>query len=265
MYRIVIADDEWVIREGLRRTIPWESFDCEIVGEAEDGIGAWEQIECSAPDILLTDIRMPGCDGLDLATQVSRHYPQVKIVFLTGFGEFAYAQKAIKVGAADYILKPTDPDELMKIIRRITGEIAEERRKVDHMKRLEWQIAMLNGTEEQEPPALQLKEKYDFSAIDDYLERHYDEDISLQEVASIVHMSEGHFCRQFKKQTGLNFVEYLTKIRVEKAKPLLADLSLKIYEVSERVGYQDSRYFSQIFRKVTGETPTEFRKQLQQT
>lgn len=262
MYRIVIADDEWVIREGLRYTIPWDALECEIVGEAVDGADAWEQIERNAPDILLTDIQMPGCDGLELALQVSQHYPLVKIVFLTGFGEFSYAQKAIKVGASDYILKPTNPEELIKVICRITHEIGEERRKLEYMKWLEAQIELLGDTEQQDELALPYKEKYDFNTAYAYVDKHYNEDISLHDLASLVYMSEGHFCRQFKKQTGTNFLEYLTNIRVERAKPMLADLSMKIYEVSQQVGYQDSRYFSQIFRKVTGDTPTEYRKKI---
>jgi len=260
MYRIVIADDEWVIREGLKHTIPWEDLGCQIVGEAVDGISAWQQIECNAPDILLTDIRMPGIDGLELAMQVSQNYPMVKIIFLTGFDEFAYAQQAVKVGASDYILKPTNTDELIKVIRRITCDIADERRKSDHMKWLEARVADLGEQEQQDDLLTFYKDKYDFRAVYSYLDQHYHEDIALQDIASLVHMSEGHFCRQFKKQTGHNFLEFLTNLRMEKAKPLLVDLSLKIYEVSIKVGYQDSRYFSQIFRKVTGDTPTEFRK-----
>jgi len=261
MYRIVIADDEWVIREGLKTAIPWETFDCEIVGEAEDGMGAWQQIECSAPDILLTDIRMPGLDGLELATQVSLHYPQVKIIFLTGFEEFSYALQAVKLGASDYLLKPTNPEELIKTVSRLISEISEERRKTEYMERLEAQIARLTLSEEQDVPAA-VKEKYDFSGVLQYLRDHYHEDVSLNELAAMVYLSEGHFCREFKKQTGWSFVEYVTLLRVEQAKRLLGDFSMRIYEVSEKVGYRDSRYFSQVFRKTTGMTPTEFRKHL---
>jgi two-component system response regulator YesN len=101
-----------------------------------------------------------------------------------------------------------------------------------------------------------------FKQIEAYIRQHYGEDITLQEIAERHHMSESHFSRLFKQQVGTSFLEYLTKVRVQKAKELLVKPKLKIYEVSLQVGYQDSRYFSQIYRKYTGETPTEFRKRL---
>lgn len=262
MYRIVIADDEWIIREGLKTTLPWKELECEVVGEASDGIGAWEQIESTAPDIVLTDIRMPGLDGLELASQVARHYPQVKIIFLTGFNDFQYAQQAVKLGASDYVLKPTNPEELVKTLERVKVGINEERNLMNHLRELENQVLQLTQEAEEQDAVPINKDKYDFYKIDRYLENNYDKDISLHEVASLVHMSEGHFCRSFKKQTGKNFLEHLTQVRIDKAKPLLADMRLKMYEVSEKVGYRDSRYFSQIFRKITGETPSEYRKKL---
>ncbi|WP_010270568.1 response regulator transcription factor [Paenibacillus senegalensis] len=268
MYRIIIADDEYMIREGIKTTLPWDELGCEVVGEAADGLSAWELIESAAPDIVLTDIRMPGMNGLDLASQVAKHYPQVRIIFLTGFNEFEYARQAVKLGAFDYVLKPTNPEELVRTLESAKLEMDKERSLMNHLRELEQQVLQLTQEAEDQDPDLDsdrvtvVKDKYDFYKIDDFLEEHYAEEISLQEVASLLHMSEGHFCRLFKKQTGRNFLEHLTQFRIDKAKPLLADLRLKMYEVAEKVGYRDSRYFSQIFRKVTGETPTDYRKKM---
>lgn len=262
MYRIVIADDEWMIREGVKTTLPWDEMNCEIVGEAADGLSAWEQIESTAPDIVLTDIRMPGLNGLDLASQVAKHYPQVRVIFLTGFNDFEYARQAVKLGAFDYVLKPTNPEELVKTLESVKLEIDKERSLMNHLRELEQQVLQLTQEAEDQDPVPVVKDKYDLYKVDEFLEEHYAEEISLHEVASLLHMSEGHFCRLFKKQTGRNFLEHLTQFRIEKAKPLLRDLRLKMYEVAEKVGYKDSRYFSQIYRKVTGETPSDYRKKL---
>ncbi|MFE5323805.1 response regulator [Paenibacillus sp. NPDC056579] len=522
MYKVMIVEDEWLVREGLKQTIPWEQVGCELVGEAGDGITALERIESLQPDILLSDIRMPGLSGIELAQRITERLPKLKIVFLTGFDDFVIAQKAIKLGAADFILKPTNPDELMEVFGRIKAKLDEERANREQSERLElslvigqpfimekllydmmlehagtfefelfeeyclqdnktvgayrivllnaaipeaeraktsrteqwltasaaverltsfpmvrigksvyallanrstertdmtpvlslltdlarmweghvsvgvstlhdgaatiaqayeealqaiygtlwsggsplvwydeldrespslitaapspidisltelikrgtqesieehiarwkshwllqlsqdiqersrffeWLVALyssllkdeelkhigldpqllLSPLEESESPDRQLtrlrgmliewQRRYKgqgrdgggFEQIEAFIRQHYSEDITLQEIADRHHMSESHFSRLFKQHVGSSFLEYLTNVRVQKAKELLVNPKLKIYEVAVSVGYQDSRYFSQIYRKYTGETPTEFRKRL---
>ncbi|MBP1995561.1 response regulator [Paenibacillus eucommiae] len=570
MYKIMIVEDEWLVLQGLKMTIPWSEMRCSIIAEAGDGVTALERIQVEQPDILLTDIRMPAMDGIQLAEKVSQQWPQVKIVFLTGFDDFAYAQKAVKLGAVDFVLKPTNPEELIGVIGRITAKLDEERKvqllQEQRERRYGWEQPLIlekmlydvmldfAGTMEKEwlleygremikekkgelerelpeskqdlqeteqdlqegitssnfssfsgstatfastdtltyvpyrvmvvqldglpeavldhvrlrelleeqlgeltaLPSIRIQEnryalivnrlkereeiahfleqilltqptladncligvslactgmdslsaayqqamsalyqtvflgrerviwfddaegtqnpnelspsimlelvelvkwgslesihdnirlwykellqrysdgldmrrrfyefmvmlyslllrdnelrgivldsefllasakrveepleqslhrliatlsewnrqyteqadshkKSGFEDIEAFIQQHYAEDITLQGIAERHHMSESHFSRLFKKQVGTSFLEYLTLIRVRQAKELLTNPRLKIYEVSVQVGYQDSRYFSQIFRKYTGETPTEFRKRL---
>ncbi|MEC0211313.1 response regulator [Paenibacillus ehimensis] len=522
MYKVLIVEDEWLVREGLKHTIDWEDVGCRIMGEASDGETALRLMEEETPDIVLTDIRMPEMDGIQLAKEIASRYPGMKVVFLTGYDEFAYAQQAIKLGAADYVLKPTNRDELTQLMGRMASRLDEERRRRTERERLEHKLAfgqplivekmlydlMLDhaGAMEQElfleyaaeqgevldtfrvallyaettpgesmPPGelyrsiaawssglssyplvrmndakyallldretergelqrllnvvrlsasqasqrqlvlgvsgrhnrldqvpaafqqathalvtsffwggerlawfedterlaaevpalpglaeelieavkwgteasirakshacftwmvqqhptnelearkaffgwivslytLLLREdelrlivqdsailltsldrtvrledglerlngmllewsvryqeqtkpqsRSGFEEIEDYIGRHYAEDITLQSIAERCNMSESYFSRLFKKQVGTSFVDYLTALRMRRAKELLTNPRLKIYEVGLQAGYQDSRYFSQIFRKYTGETPTEFRKRL---
>lgn len=522
MYKVLIVEDEWLVREGLKQTIDWENVGCRIMGEASDGEEALLAMEEESPDIVLTDIRMPEMDGIQLAKAVAVRYPDIKIVFLTGFDEFAYAQQALRLGAVDYVLKPTNPDELTKLMSRLTSGLDEERRRRTEQRRLEdkltfgqplivekmlydlmldyagamerelfgeyaadqhnvpdmFRVALLYaeptadasetpdelyrtiaawgsgvssfppvrmndakyallldketdrrelhrlldqfcpggsstsrrrlfvgvserhrgleqiaaafrqatqslasslfwggdklawfedaellaaeaaaphemleeliesvkwGTESsirdmsmacftsivQQHPTNGLEAKRAFFAwivslyalllseeelrpivqdsallvtslertdrledglerlnglllewsaryreqlmpqsrtgfedIEEYIALHYAEEITLQSIAARCNMSESYFSRLFKKQVGASFVDYLTALRMRKAKELLTNPRLKIYEVSVQVGYQDSRYFSQLFRKYTGETPTEFRKRL---
>ncbi|WP_248926818.1 helix-turn-helix domain-containing protein [Paenibacillus hamazuiensis] len=247
MYKIMIVEDEWLVREGLKMTIPWEQMGFELAGEASDGLAALDLLGELSPDVVLTDIRMPALDGIGLAEKVAERLPFTKIVFLTGFDDFAYAQKAVKLGAADFVLKPTNPDELQHVFGRVRAKLDRER---------PYRAQAERDLREQG------RESGGFHSIEAYIREHYGEEITLQEMADRHYMSESHFSRLFKQQVGTSFLEYLTTVRVEKAKELLMNPKLKIYEVSVRVGYQDSRYFSQIYRKYTGETPTEFRKRL---
>ncbi|WP_409341814.1 response regulator [Paenibacillus sp. MBLB4367] len=261
MYKIIIVEDEWLVREGLKQTIPWSNLGCEVAGEAEDGEEALELIERVLPDIMLSDIRMPTMNGIELAGRLTESHPHISIVFLTGFDDFAYAQQALRLGAVDYVLKPTNPDELEKVIRRITAKLDQERGRQQLAEQQDRRWAdgrpVVAGLDKRES-----RESREFQQIMDYLLVHFHEDLPLQSMADRMNVSESYFSRLFKKHVGVSFLEYITNLRVQAAKELLADPRFKMYEIAERVGYQDARYFSQIFRKSTGETPSEYRKRL---
>ncbi|AHV97002.1 two component transcriptional regulator, arac family protein [Paenibacillus sabinae T27] len=127
MYKVLITDDEWLIREGLKQTIDWQALDCEIVAEALNGEQSLQAVKEHKPDILLTDIRMPSMDGMQLAEEAQRIHPSIRIIFLTGFDDFTYAQQAVKLKAADYVLKPTNPDELVEVFEKVCGDIKASR------------------------------------------------------------------------------------------------------------------------------------------
>ncbi|WP_328804537.1 response regulator [Paenibacillus apii] len=124
---MLITDDEWLIREGLKQTIDWQALECEIVAEASNGEQSLQAVKEHKPDILLTDIRMPSMDGMQLAEEAQRIHPKLRIIFLTGFDDFTYAQQAVKLKAADYILKPTNPDELVEVFEKVCGDIKASR------------------------------------------------------------------------------------------------------------------------------------------
>jgi two-component system, response regulator YesN len=123
MIKVLIIDDEPFIREGLRKTINWKTLHCTVVGEAENGVEAIEKIDILMPDIVITDIMMPGHNGLELTQYLKDNHPQIKIIFLTGYNDFSFAQQAIRLGAFDFVLKPTNTDELEKVIARARDEI----------------------------------------------------------------------------------------------------------------------------------------------
>lgn len=126
MYKLILVDDEEEVRKGILKKIEWQNIGFEVVGEAENGMEAMEIAEKTVPDVVITDIKMPFMDGLKLAEQLSTRYPTVKIIVLTGFDEFEYAQKAIKLSIFDYVLKPVSSKELIDILIKLKHQLDKE-------------------------------------------------------------------------------------------------------------------------------------------
>jgi two-component system response regulator YesN len=411
MWKVMLVEDEWIVREGLKQTIDWKAAECEVVGEASNGAEALKQLPELQPDILLTDIRMPGMNGVEMAEQAVQLLDDAEIIFLTGFDDFAYVQQALRLGACDYVLKPTNPDELMNVLRRAAERLRRRREARLEQERLRQELVQVQPTaleqlarlmllgladeaqaaqwaertaecperalvvaatwdedgtrralfdwlnarapggdgqaagsaagpaaplcltvplteqslaavffteaedalleplqtlqarrqlhdlrvgisrlhdhraelrrayreallaleqaqasavvrQYEEKASVRLNAEWTFADVLRDIHLRYGEPISLQEMADRLHMSESNFSKLFKKHAGVSFHEYVTGVRVTKAKEWLRRPDVKVYEVALRCGYQDQRYFSQIFRKWTGLTPSEYRQRL---
>lgn len=249
MYKVLIIDDEIFIREGMRTIIPWEQLNCEVVGEAEDGEEGIEKIMALKPHIVISDIRMPRKNGLDMIAEIKSINQNVQIIILTGFREFEYAQEAIRLGVLRFLLKPSKLDEIKEAIEAATKNIGvlQEEKEMDPQK---------VQANEGEKPQFLVKQ-----AID-YINKHYNQKLDLQTVADELYVSTWHLCKVIKKQTGTNFVDLLNEVRINNAKKLLLESNMKIYEIAEDVGYTDTAYFSKIFKKITEATPNEFRNKM---
>jgi len=128
MLKVFLVEDEFVVREGIKRNIDWQANGYEFCGEAGDGELAFPMIQKLKPDIVITDIRMPFMDGLELSRLIKKEFPWIEIIILTGFEEFEYAKEAISLGVAKYLLKPISGDELL-------GEIADIAEKINEKKK----------------------------------------------------------------------------------------------------------------------------------
>lgn len=137
MYKVMIIDDEWIVREGLKRTIPWQEMGCVIIADAADSEEALKLIEELRPDIVLSDIRMPGMDGLELVGVINSKYPDIQAIFLTGFDDFTFAQQALKLGASDILLKPSNPVEIRRAFTETTSKLAAARQQAAYLQNLE--------------------------------------------------------------------------------------------------------------------------------
>ena len=236
--RVLLVDDEIIIREGFKRLFDWEGHDCEVVGEAADGMEALAQIDSLCPDIAIMDINIPIMNGLKVI-QLSRiKHPDTAFVIVSGYDDFAYCREALRLQITDYILKPVNYEEFGTCI--------------DNLK-----ISLFERRMSEKPPE---EEGRAINSITRYLQEHLSEELSLSVLAEEFHLNPQYISQLFKNEIGVNFLAYLTGIRMEKAKKLLLSSSLSVAEVAERSGYADYRVFTKAFKKSEGVTPSQYRR-----
>jgi two-component system response regulator YesN len=243
MMKVVIVEDEALVRRGIVLAVDWTAVDCIVVGEAADGTEGLEVIRRYQPDLVITDVNMPKMDGIEMLRQLRAEGNRAQVVLLTAYSDFNYAQAALKLGAADYLLKPFQDGELEAVVRRL-------------QKKGEAPAAP-------ELPTGGEKSKYVMEAIRTIAQSYNAPDLSVSSLAQSLGVSEGHLSHVFKKETSYTVSNYITNYRIRMAMELLRDCRSRVYDVAEQVGYRDITYFSSTFKKITGMTPTEYQKQSQ--
>ena len=262
MIRLLIADDEQLEREALVDMVNRRFMEQEVVLHvAENGRKAADTAVLWGADLILMDIEMPGMNGLDAARAVMSQRPDCRVIFVTAYSLFQYAHEAVHLGACDYLLKPVDPDELEASIRRAIRQIETER-KLHALAPLPQEpeaVAPEAAAPQEEPENNQAA--LVMAHVRRYLEDNYMFDISLDSVGEILHISPAYLSAQFKKYQKMNFLDCLTELRINAAKELLKDPFRSSAEVASMVGYEDASYFARAFKKRTGTTPTQYRKE----
>lgn len=243
MYKLLIVDDEPGIRNGLTH-LNWDTFDIEVATSVENGLAALEYLKSNDVDIVLTDIKMPIMDGLELIQRLDEFDPPIITVALSGYDEFDYVRHCLKHKVFDYLLKPLDIDEWHMTFEKI----------VEH----------LNTLTNKDTFNIKLKahsKNHIVQAAFDYMKQHFNEQLTLTTVAEYIYTNPSYLSRVIKEETGIGFTELLTKLRIEAAKKLLKDPTYKINEIAEQVGYNNPRYFTYTFKKHTGCTPFNYRSE----
>ena len=237
--RVLLVDDEIMIREGFKRLFDWEAHDCEVVGEAADGMEALAQIDALCPDIAIMDINIPIMNGLKVIQLSRMKHPDIAFVIVSGYDDFSYCREALRLQITDYILKPVNYEEFGSCIDNL--KISLFRRQTEETP---------SGAEEERPIA----------AMTRYMQTHLAEEISLNLLAEEFHLSPQYISQLFKNEIGVNFLTYLTSLRMERAKKLLLSTALPVSEVAEQSGYGDYRVFTKAFKKSEGVTPSQYRR-----
>ncbi|MCI7106095.1 MAG: response regulator [Lachnobacterium sp.] len=260
MYKVMIVDDEPIIVEGLSRSIAWDKWNCKVVATAHDGLEGKKSIEEYRPDIIFMDINMPEMDGLSMIAAIKSQFPNLQICVLTGFRDFEYAREAIRLGVTRFLLKPSNMDELEEAIsamcanlkkKAITGE--EETASSENS---EGQAAADEDKKESASSSFIVK-----NALT-YIEENYKQKLTLGEVAEKTYVSQWHLSKLLNRHTGQSFSDILNHTRIEHAKELLKDPSLRIGDISEQVGFLDLAHFSRVFKKQEGVSANEYRNQI---
>lgn len=262
MYKILLIDDEGIIAEGLQKLVPWEEIDCKVVGIAEDGQEGLEITRKLKPDIVISDIQMPKLSGLEMIKRIKEKQKNIKFIILTGFREFEYAREAINLGVTRFLLKPTNLEEIKSSILEAINILDDERTKVKDIENLRRQINKKNIIEKvEEKENNHDSVKFLSGQAIEYIKNNYNEKLDLTTVAEHLFISSWYLCKILKKEIGSSFVEILNEVRIQKAKELLISSKYKIYQISEKVGYIDTPYFSKTFKKHIGMTPNQYRNQ----
>ena len=357
MFKVLIVDDDKSVRYMLKRYNKWANYGFSVEEEASDGKEALGKLLSGQIDLVITDIKMPGMDGIEFLMELKFRKWDVCSILLSTHSDFEYAKQGIRLGAFDFMTKPLEDDVLSEALERakkyldeknqLRIRVEEEHRLIEDSlthfypkkreekiaelilvgnlaalteseaafleltklldqdlfkiaKLLEIMLANLSGAIYKEFSWLQKVEEVAFSNVlqhtdsmqdmkSEFLSRikglitvikkyelhqsesivrktclyitdHIEKDISLELVANEVHVSKDYLGKLFKQKTGINFSDYLTKIKMEYAKHLLGTGEYKNYEVSEKLGYSSPDYFCRLFKNYTGYTPLQFRK-----
>jgi len=243
LYNLVIIDDEIRIRHGIKQTFPWEEMGFQVVADFDSSLRALEYISTNAVDIVLTDIKMPIMDGIELAQKIKALNERVEIIFISGYRDFSYAKSAISIGIKDYITKPINREELMTLFERVKADL-----------------------DRQNADALQMQDEsnlpyYDkiIQEIKSYVANNL-ASVTLETAAMQVGFSSGYLSKLFKQKTDSNFSDYVLKVKMEKAILLLDDPLLKSYNIAALVGYDNPKNFSRSFKQYYGISPREYRE-----
>ncbi|MCI5535580.1 MAG: response regulator [Clostridiales bacterium] len=236
--RVLLVDDEIMIREGFKKLFDWETHGCTVAGEAADGMEALAKIDSLNPDIVIMDINIPIMNGLKVIKMSRIKHPDTAFIIVSGYDDFSYCREALRLKITDYILKPVNYEEFGTCI--------------DNLK-----ISMYMENVSQEPEE---QEERIINSITRFIQEHLAEEMSLSVLSEEFHMNPQYISQLFKNEIGVGFLAYLTSIRMEKAKKLLLSTSLSIGEVAEQSGYGDYRVFTKVFKKSEGITPSQYRR-----
>lgn len=243
-YKYIVAEDEYLIRQNIIKKIDSLSIPLELVGEASNGENAIALIEELYPSLVITDIKMPQSNGLELIKYIHQNHPHIKTIILSGYNDFTYAQVSLKYGAQDFLLKPLKLEELNTALQNVLVILDSENKKISSFSIDPHSLTPENISE----------------LMENYLRSNYSSITSLNNISDKFGFTNEYLSKIFKKYIGETPIKYITKIRINEAKLLLINQpNLEIQKIGELVGYKDAFYFSRVFKLNVGSYPSDYR------
>lgn len=251
---ILVVDDEPRTRQGIKQTLEVWAAGRYTVETADNGVEARERLLRERVHLLITDVRMPEVSGLDLIRSLKGQVRKPVIIVISGYAEFHYVQQAMQLGAVNYLLKPLDKGELLQVVEGALKRDEEEQRREKLEKLVDHKLMDID------PDTAGMGEPVKEALA--YVEKHLHEQLTMAEIAGRIHLNASYFSVLFKEQTGVSFSEYVSRLRVQRAKELLLQTSLSVGEIGERVGYRTDKYFIKVFKSLEEMSPSRYRQQM---
>lgn len=285
----MIADDEKVAIDSLKFIIERSFTDARVTAIARSGREAVAKARENNPDILFMDIQMPGINGIEAIRKIRESHEQIAIIVITAYDQFEYAKEAINLGVMEYLLKPVNRIKVVDVLSKIMGQIRTRREKqqqeLELREKLKYaeeslkSLRLLQDSYLKSGYVVEFSETQHFQADEvpdlhgekedglisrakKYIRENYSKSITLEDVSREVHVSPQYLSKLFKEETGENFIDYLTAVRIRISKNMMEDEKRSIKDICFSVGYSDPNYFSRIFKKIVGYTPTEYKEEV---
>lgn len=257
--KIMIVDDEELLVKGFYKMLPWDKIGMKIVADARNGQEAIYKImdlenhKLDLPDLVITDIKMPVMDGIELTKQLQKEYPQIPVLILSNYEDYQNVRSAMKEGAIDYLLKAgLSPRDLQTYLLKVKADL---QAKASALVSVE--SASAEPKEQISPD--RVIEHTNIRKIVDYINENYDKkELTLSFIANQFFIQKNYLCTIFKQEMNITLTDYIVSLRIKKAKSLMRTTSLSITEIAARVSYSDLSYFNRLFRKSTGISPREY-------
>lgn len=247
MIQVLLADDEEIFLEYMKRAIQWEKFGCKICACCENGVEALQEIERIKPEIAFLDISMPCMSGLEVCSKAAKMQLETVLVLMSAHDEFSFAQQALRLEVMDYFLKPFTEEELISAVLRVLEKI-----------RLQKKPATKTSVMDKKKLPKTLVEQ-----IEEYLQQHYwEKNLNIMQVASSLQFENSYLRRVYKRKTGKTIGARIDELRILRAKELLEEGTMLNRQIAEQVGYADPYYFSRRFKELCGVSPTEYQNEL---
>lgn len=260
--KILIAEDEKDIRFLISQYLKEINGNLEIAGVVSNGEEAVEFCRKYKVDMVISDIRMPYMTGLEMLKKLRETNENILCVFISAYTDFSYVQEAIRNGAGGYLLKPIQKKELADIMEQMYSVWKKKKKEKGRLKLLQSELSKLKKeylNQWEEEKIFPEEGNRSINRAKQYVEEHYQNNISLEEVAGNVYLNKNYLSELFHREMGCSFSQYLTGLRLEKAKLLLKETHMKVKEIADMTGFENPSYFIQVFKKIEGCTPNDYR------